>query len=109
MAFVAFDVDLLRFVTIVIFLAALPFLFHFQSFSHWDRWIGELGYPIYVVHWIIMVAVNYAWDILGPVPGYQGMDETLLVVALSVVAALLLKRIVGDPIEAARDRRRQTA
>ena len=109
MVFVTFDVDLPRFVTIVIFLAALPFMFHFQSFSHWDRWIGELGYPIYVVHWIIMVAVNYAWDILGPVPGYQGMDETLLVVALSVVAALLLKRIVGDPIEAARDRLRQTA
>lgn len=92
---------------IVIFTAALPFMFHFQKFNRWDRWIGELSYPIYIVHWPIMVVVDYGWDRLRLVAGYQGMDETLLVLVLSVVAALILKKVVADPIERTRDRVRQ--
>ena len=34
---------------ITLFIAALPYLFKFQSRSSWDRKVGELSYPIYKI------------------------------------------------------------
>lgn len=107
--FVTLDVAIPRLVTIVVFTAVLPFMFYFQKFNPWDRWIGELSYPIYLVHWPIMYVVNFGWDRISLTPGYQGMDETLFVALLSVVAALVLKKLVADRIEKTRDRVRQSA
>ena len=107
--FVTLDRDFPRLLMIVLFTLALPFMFHFQKHNRWDRWIGELSYPIYIVHWPIMVMVNVGWDRFASTTMYEGIDETLFICALCILAALILKKCVADPIEATRDKLRRPA
>ncbi len=82
--------------------AALPFLFQFQRHFKWDRQIGELSYPIYIAHWSILYPVSYLWDRALGLEGYTGFDETLVVLALTVIAAILLNRYVTERVEIVR-------
>jgi peptidoglycan/LPS O-acetylase OafA/YrhL len=69
------------------FAAFLPFLF-LQSKSAFDRRIGELSYPIYVVHWSIVtlfvkgltsnVTIKTAISILGSVTAAWVLNKTIL-------------------------------
>ena len=87
-------------VLFLIFIAAvLPFLFQFQRHFRWDRRIGELSYPIYIVHWPILYPVSWLWDQALETEGYAGLDETLVVILLSLIAAILLNRYVAEPVE----------
>lgn len=90
-------------VLFLIFVAsALPFLFQFQRRFSWDRRIGELSYPIYIAHWSILYPVSYLWNRALGVEGYTGVDETLVVLALTLIAAFLLNRYVAERVEIVR-------
>lgn len=89
--------------TLIFVALALPFLFRFQKYWGWDRWIGELSYPIYIVHMSILFPVNFVWGRLSDDPGYQGLDETALVLVLTLIASLALKLWIADPVERVRD------
>lgn len=84
------------------FVLVLPLLFRFQSRHRWDRWIGELSYPIYIAH----LAVIFPLERLLPRFGIadQTLASALIVVATTIVVAHLLNRIVGARIERMRDR-----
>jgi len=58
--------------------------------------VGELSYPIYITHWTVIMAVEYAC-------GRTHLPVVALVV--TVVASLALNRLVADPIERIRQRR----
>ena len=94
---------------IIVFIFALPFLFHFQSLFRFDRRIGDLSYPIYICHMLILLPVSMAYDHLKGVTDYRGIDETLMVISLTLIASVWLNRHVGDRIEALRDRIRAGA
>ena len=93
----------LRLPVLALFVLALPFLFRFQKNRHWDRWLGEYSYPVYIVHWSVMFPVSYVWDRLTGQPGYQGYDETLAILVLTLIGAYVVKRLVSDPMENVRD------
>ena len=83
--------------------ASLPFLFEFQRRSRLDRRIGDLSYPIYIVHWPIYWCVSFVWDRLYEV-GYTGLDELSVILVLTIGASILLVRFVAEPVEALRRR-----
>ena len=70
---------------------ALPFLFHLTRDWRRDRWIGELSYPVYVAHWIVAMLLRSA--------GVGDASLGLAVCALSVAFAILLRRLVEEPVE----------
>ncbi len=86
------------------FIFALPFLFHFQSTFRFDRKIGELSYPIYISHMLIMLPVGLLFDRGSGTQDHRGISETLVVLSLTLMVSLLLNRYVGDRIEGLRDR-----
>lgn len=88
-----------------LFVLALPLMFHFQATHRWDQRIGELSYPIYIVHIAVILPVNHAWDRLGS--REPSLAKAAIVVLLSILAALLLNRLVGDRVEQLRNRVRQ--
>jgi len=92
---------------LIFFVLALPFLFRYQWGRHWDHWVGELSYPVYIIHWTVMFPVSFVWDRLTGVYGYQGMEEVIVIVTLSVVGGILLKRWISDPLEIWRDQVRK--
>ena len=90
-------------VVFLVFIAlALPFLFQFQLRFGWDRRIGELSYPIYIAHWSILYPVSYLWNRALGVDGYTGIDETLVILVLTVIVAALLNRYVAERVEIVR-------
>lgn len=69
-------------------------LFHLTKNALWDRAIGELSYPIYVAHWPLILYFTPSGRV----------DVSLVVVALTVVAAIGLHLLVVMPIDAWRAR-----
>ena len=72
--------------------ACLPTLFIASKSARWDRWIGELAYPLYLGHGLLH-------EVLGPI----GRDpRVLLPIGLAVSAVLLV--IVDRPLDRLRQR-----
>jgi peptidoglycan/LPS O-acetylase OafA/YrhL len=72
---------------------ALPFVFHLSRRSIADRALGELSYPVYLVHYLwVFVAAGLG----GPVwTGQRGV----VVLGLTLLSAVALWRWVGRPFE----------
>ena len=78
----------------------IPALFHIEGKV--GEFLGELSYPIYVVHILVK------WIMLGLLgvqqAGEKKVDGTLLVVA-SMFAAIGIEKLIGTRVEAWRVRR----
>lgn len=82
----------------IIFLMAfaLPFLFEFQKNYNFDKKIGDLSYPIYLIHWIVIIIVSF----LMPKMGISNEELRLLMVVLvTIVLSMIANSIIGQRIE----------
>ena len=81
------------------FLLFLPLTFEFQHHYKFDRLIGELSYPIYIGHFLVIFVVGLLFKQLGIV------DDLAISVSnavLSVVFAVVLNWAIGDRMEVIR-------
>ena len=84
------------------FFGTLPFVFLLTKRSRWDAKVGELSYPIYMVHFIILFLVPRLLSKAHlPVESWEIPAE---VVSVLLAAAFLVKAVV-EPIERIRQRR----
>ena len=81
-------------------LLGLPFVFLATTTSKLDRWVGELSYPVYLVHFLILT-------LLRIIPGTAalGFSEGAVALLLSLVAAWLLNVSIANPVEKLRQAR----
>jgi len=87
---------------------ALPALFHFQQFHPFDSWVGELSYPVYVGHWLVLGLASELRSLAGSARHNQVLFSVAEVIG-SLIFAYLLKRLVADRVEVARRAIRQRA
>lgn len=75
---------------------AVPLLFNLSRRTGWDRFIGDLSYPMYLSHitckWVILAAMGVATKDAATVPGWE-----LLLVTL--VASVGLVWMVDYPVD----------
>lgn len=84
----------------IVFLC-IPFVFLHTRNMKWDRWIGELSFPIYIGHHLIMMVVKrYFWTHADQMYWFGAAT-----VAGSIIFAVLLWKFVVDPIEKIRQKR----
>jgi peptidoglycan/LPS O-acetylase OafA/YrhL len=76
----------------------LPWLFAATRTQRIDRLLGELSYPVYICHVLII------W-VVGTGVFAVGRGRFLLVVALVLLAAAVLYRFVDEPIDRLRHAR----
>ena len=77
---------------------ALPFIFIVSKKWKVDRWIGELSYPIYIVHLLLMsILMNYY--------PFSDFYFGFYVALLSIIASFGLIVFVSEPIEKFRQSR----
>lgn len=79
----------------LLFGATLPFLFQASKDWRLDRWIGNLSYPIYLIHASVLLFLDIGFGIHGG----------LITVILTTIVALVLLVSVEQPVERFRQRR----
>ncbi|AKP92102.1 acyltransferase [Achromobacter xylosoxidans] len=89
---------------VLLFAALLPLAFLFQSRHRLDKVIGELSYPIYICH--ALVILFFDWLLDGTQVRQPAMF-TALVVAGCIGFAALLNTLIADPVERLRRRLRR--
>jgi len=103
---------------LIAFVALTPFTFTFQSTRKWDSKIGDLSYPIYISHMLIVYILTFLLNNVAPriAPSLGDMDiyqKNLLVgigtAALSVLLAIVLNKFIEAPVESLRARLRGSA
>lgn len=81
---------------IAIVALSLPFLFIFQDNSRIDQWIGDLSYPLYIGHWLVISILAY----LLRKQGWQGnFIADLFMASCAILFAVVLKVLIADPVE----------
>jgi peptidoglycan/LPS O-acetylase OafA/YrhL len=83
-----------------VFAAAVPFVFNSTKSITWDRWIGDLSYPLYLVHGVVLGVVFARYKTLHDTYWLMAVG-----VGLSVAGAIAMRVIVELPFE----RRRHTS
>jgi len=79
----------------------IPFVFQLTKNMKWDRWIGELSFPIYIGHHLVMMIIKrYFWTHTEHMYWFG-----ICTVAGSVIFAVFLWKFVIDPIEKIRQKR----
>jgi peptidoglycan/LPS O-acetylase OafA/YrhL len=75
---------------------AIPVLFHVSRRSSWDRWVGELSYPIYLLHvpvkWILLAARGVEKKDAAEISGW-------LLIAATLAASGLMVFLIDRPME----------
>jgi len=84
----------------LLFAASVPIVFTATKHGRFDRAVGELSYPLYLVHGIVQGAIFFKF---GAPQGHAGWAITA--VSASVIAAILLRIFVERPLEGRRQRR----
>ena len=88
--------------------AALPYLFLWSNplgerlrwLRRSDRWIGELSYPTYLIHWPVLRIVNHI-----PAIHDRSVAVTAVTVVVTLALSVLVLRLVVWPIESVRHAR----
>jgi peptidoglycan/LPS O-acetylase OafA/YrhL len=74
---------------------SIPFLFLYFNKNHLDFKIGELSFPVYIVHMSVIPFIKL----------FNTPHTSLYIVILTVLSAYLLNKFVGYPIEKFRNSR----
>jgi peptidoglycan/LPS O-acetylase OafA/YrhL len=77
---------------------SLPFIFHKTKNQKYDRFIGELSYPVYISHFLIINTITHFTNLNHD---YLGLVATIV----SIILAVLLTHMVINPIDRIRQKR----
>jgi peptidoglycan/LPS O-acetylase OafA/YrhL len=94
-----------RFYALVV--VALPSLFIVSQHFPFDRWLGELSYPIYLCHLAVLgIGGVVATRLLGPIENRGALSLALIIV--TVVISIAYVHLIDAPFERWRQRRVDT-
>lgn len=82
-------------ILVVCFACSIPFLFEKTKNMHYDREIGNLSYPIYINHCLV-IPISIA------TLRFIGINESLVfipVIVISIAMALMMVKYIEQPIE----------
>lgn len=92
------DFDSFRFwLAVLLFTLALPGLFEATKGVRWMNWLGDLSYPIYLVHSLVLLAVAQWWLSVGSNDLVVGYVSIAAFVAASTLAALAVHLVLEIP------------
>ena len=84
---------------------ALPFVFSYTKDSRWLNKLGELSYPVYITHVLVLMVAPATLAKLH----LPQASQTAWVVVASILVSLVLIRYVIEPVERIRQRRARAA
>jgi peptidoglycan/LPS O-acetylase OafA/YrhL len=79
----------------VVAAGAIPFIFHITKKVNWDRWIGNLSYPVYIFHVAVVIFCG----------NYLHNKDSALIVPIVLAISALANFLLEEPLERLRARR----
>lgn len=76
---------------------ALPLVFQLTRTNRVDRYLGELSYPVYLTHLLVISVALYS--------GWSGTRLAGLIVVMVALSAIVLHEVIQKPVERVRARR----
>jgi peptidoglycan/LPS O-acetylase OafA/YrhL len=84
------------FIYLFVFAALIPYVFNLTRSWRFDRFLADMSFPLYLVHWPVGSIAMYLRDyFLLPAPEYRGLVPAIA----SIAAAALLVVFVERPVE----------
>ncbi|MFY9958599.1 acyltransferase family protein [Bradyrhizobium sp.] len=83
----------------------LPALFDFSARHKWDRWLGELSYPLYLVHWPVLVFGVAISQLPHMAALGRSQAYPYALIAVSLIASHAINRWIVNPIDSWRQAR----
>lgn len=78
-----------RFAFLSVLAILLPMIFELTKDWRVDRFPADMSFPLYLVHWPIMLLV---WDLPKPLPSWPGMTATILAIVSSSALVVFVER-----------------
>ncbi len=97
---IEYFVDVKSVIFYVLTAITIPSIFILTKSSKIDNRIGDLSYPIYIVHMLIIYVTSTIIDNFN-----LSTHKGTIVVMLTIVTSYLLVKFVADPIEKIRQKR----
>ena len=91
---------------ILIFFVFMPFAFIYQSKCNWDKWIGDLSYPIYICHLLVFNSVSFVFIKFGVEDEKSIAAATII---LTITLSIALNFYIANPVESLRNRFRKVS
>jgi len=85
-----------------VFILSLPFLFNFQSKKRWDRKIGDLSYPIYISHMLVIWIVGFILKAVNIET--KPIIWALIIVLVTIIFSQLINLSIGKFVEKYRNK-----
>lgn len=85
---------------------SLPVLTNMSGFFRYDALLGDLSYPVYLVHMLVLTTIS---TLKATVPILKDISLTTLTVIFSLLLALLINRFVVQPVNRYRQSRLRPA
>lgn len=85
------------------FIVLMPLTFVFQHSRQWDKWVGDLSYPLYIGHLLVARALIFVFTRLSI---DSAVTYAITVVVVSLAFAAALNQFVAKPVDAYRSRLR---
>ncbi|MCW5704825.1 MAG: acyltransferase family protein [Bradyrhizobium sp.] len=82
----------------------LPALFDFSTRHRWDKWLGDLSYPLYLVHWPIC---GFGLAILSE--GSRGALPAYIAVLVSIGLSVIINHFLVYPVDRWRQSRARSS
>ncbi len=84
---------------IALLIINLPLIFNFQNNHKWDAWIGKFSYPVYICHFMILVAAQEFFP-------EQNQSWLTFILFATLLLAFITEYLINKPIEKIRNRNR---
>jgi peptidoglycan/LPS O-acetylase OafA/YrhL len=97
--FISIDFEVKKWLLFIVVTALLPFLFALSNKFKFDRIVGELSYPVYIVH---MMVGAFVIPVLSKFIVLQDNLRSFVFVILTVIVAIVLSNIVEKIVQRVR-------
>ncbi len=100
-SFIPIEEEIKKFILFALLVLLMPLLFLFQNNNKIDHYIGNLSYPIYICHILVINSLLFIFNIFNIKDSYFFI---FLSTIITIIASIIFNKTISAPIEKIRNK-----